>query len=699
MAIERFTKEQFEEALPDGFDLISTDSEYVYARPVDGTNKRIVVRSSVSPLTDLADECGRDSIRIWVEYRYNNTWYSLGKDDIRWTARTKNWRTNMLKRLRDAWKLAVADSKRRKSATTKEKAKEPKVNDNSDLNAFAAAAVSDATETVSAIPSCPKCGAEMRERTRRSDGAKFYGCSTFPRCKGTRDASAVGGTAQQIKTVEKKEYPPSPLQQKIYDFVANGTGHGVVAAGAGTGKTTTNVGAIQHIDKSLKVVAIAFNKHIAKELTARVPDNATATTCHSLGFSNVRNQYPQIRFDGQKAWRHFKDYTKQLRSDTEFIAVDENAGPIVRLVSLCKGTLQAPTHENLAEIADHFGINFILDNAWSLTYIFDAVAALHRSTTADVSAVDYDDMIYFPAAGLVPCEKFDYVIVDECQDLNQAQIKLAFNSLKAGGRILATGDEFQSMYGFRGADADAVPNIIAAMTDDAGQAPTILPLSVTYRCPTTVVEMVNARFPEIAFEAAPNAKTGTIQSVPMSFLLDNVKTDDLILCRINAPLVSVCYSLIRSGKKATIRGRDIGKGLIDLIEKVQKRTSVYDLNALLSELAEYEANEVSKLIAAKKFSRAAMIEDQVETIVAVSDGCFSIQDVKTRIGEIFTDDQIGVVLSSVHRAKGDEANSVYILEPGLMPHPLAEQDWELVQERNIEYVALTRTKDRLFFVD
>ena len=47
----------------------------------------------------------------------------------------------------------------------------------------------------------------------------------------------------------------------------------------------------------------------------------------------------------------------------------------------------------------------------------------------------------------------------------------------------------------------------------------------------------------------------------------------------------------------------------------------------------------------------------------------------------------GVLLSSVHRAKGLEADRVYILEPHRMPSPRAKKDWELEQEQNLMYVA------------
>ena len=58
----------------------------------------------------------------------------------------------------------------------------------------------------------------------------------------------------------------------------------------------------------------------------------------------------------------------------------------------------------------------------------------------------------------------------------------------------------------------------------------------------------------------------------------------------------------------------------------------------------------------------------------------------------------GILLSSVHRAKGLEADRVFIIEPGLMPHPGAKSDWQRVQEDNLKYVAITRAIRSLFWV-
>lgn len=76
----------------------------------------------------------------------------------------------------------------------------------------------------------------------------------------------------------------------------------------------------------------------------------------------------------------------------------------------------------------------------------------------------------------------------------------------------------------------------------------------------------------------------------------------------------------------------------------------------------------------------------------------SVGDLVNKLSMLFSNKVKGVVFSSVHKAKGLEAKNIFILRPELMPHPKAEAEWELEQEDNCLYVAVTRTKNRLIFV-
>jgi len=76
-----------------------------------------------------------------------------------------------------------------------------------------------------------------------------------------------------------------------------------------------------------------------------------------------------------------------------------------------------------------------------------------------------------------------------------------------------------------------------------------------------------------------------------------------------------------------------------------------------------------------------------------------VDELVHKIEGLFSDEIEGVVCSSVHRAKGLEADRVFIIRRDLMPHPMAQSPWELVQEKNLEYVAITRSKNELIFVE
>ena len=69
------------------------------------------------------------------------------------------------------------------------------------------------------------------------------------------------------------------------------------------------------------------------------------------------------------------------------------------------------------------------------------------------------------------------------------------------------------------------------------------------------------------------------------------------------------------------------------------------------------------------------------------------------IDSIFSDDSEGICLSTIHKAKGLEADNVYIICHSTMPPKRVKREWEQIQEENLIYVAYTRAKHRLGLVD
>jgi ATP-dependent exoDNAse (exonuclease V) beta subunit len=85
---------------------------------------------------------------------------------------------------------------------------------------------------------------------------------------------------------------------------------------------------------------------------------------------------------------------------------------------------------------------------------------------------------------------------------------------------------------------------------------------------------------------------------------------------------------------------------------------------------------------------------------ALAEGLNTKDELIKKIEDVFSDSKKeGISLSTIHKAKGLESTNVYIACPSLMPSKSAKQQWEKEQEHNLMYVAFTRAKEKLIFLD
>jgi len=143
-----------------------------------------------------------------------------------------------------------------------------------------------------------------------------------------------------------------------------------------------------------------------------------------------------------------------------------------------------------------------------------------------------------------------------------------------------------------------------------------------------------------------------------------------------------------------VRERDIGKGIWTLIKK-SKATSVPEL---IKWANTWKINEIAKAMKINAQTKIQSTQERFDTLYALTEGANSVEEVSRRCMDIFSDDRVGVTLSSIHRAKGLEADNVFILRPDLLPHPAAKSPEQLQQESNLKYVAVTRAKNTLTWV-
>lgn len=531
---------------------------------------------------------------------------------------------------------------------------------------------------------CPRCQRNLT--LRNGSRGPFWGCTGYPACKYTENYAVNNGgpsigffafNKDIVRELRNKvqagvnftNVKLSVYQEAVAEFIKTGKGNGFIDAVAGSGKSFTLL-----------------------YLMSLLKGSPEISTLHSHGFSALRKAMPWLNADNVVDEYKKDGIAQELLPDDEQSGIDNKYARsiLVQLAALVQNTLTDPDNADaVAELIDRFGIEMNGSSEAVLTNLPKLIQLCAERT----KVIDYEDMLWLPVHLGLPVQQYDFVFCDESQDLNAVQIALVLLTLKPGGRIVCVGDPKQSIYGFRGADLMAVPNIIKATHA------TVLPLSITYRCPRKHVELARNLVPHL--EAAPNAIEGEIRyNMPMHKAIAEMRptSGDMVLCRLNAPLVKVCYALIRSGKKAVIRGRDIGKGIMNLVDKM-KAANVPELCA---KLETYRRNELDKLY--KKNAREAAItalNDRVDTVIELTDGIYDLSELRLRIKSIFSDaeNNVGVICSSVHRAKGLEADSIYILNPELMPFPKAKRQWEVEQEMNILYVALTRSKRLMTFVD
>jgi DNA helicase-2/ATP-dependent DNA helicase PcrA len=502
-------------------------------------------------------------------------------------------------------------------------------------------------------------------------------------------------------------WTPSAQQEAIFQFVSDpSAGSAQIVAVAGSGKTTTLVEASKRMYGG--AAFMAYNKKIAEEIGFKLSDagidyqRVKSGTCHSFGFAALKKIYPKTRVT--------EDKTSRLMAGA---GVPKNLQPFVRqLVSMgkqyCFGLLLPmgdwTEWNNVVEKFDMQEKLYTDDEDMSSDQMEDLInqgiewtqKIMTASLSSDDMMIDFDDMIYSPLVHGAPFWRYKWVLLDEAQDTNPARRLLAKKMLMEGGRIIAVGDPRQAIYGFTGADSDALEIIRSEFNC------TSLPLTVSYRCPKAVVRHAQRWVSHI--EAAPNAIEGSVRQIDeREFKRKPPQRGDAILCRLTQPLIKLAFEYIRQRVPAHVEGRDIGQNLISLIKKWRSAANIGELR---DKLDEYWEEESLKLAQKNQNAKLAQLEDRVgsvRVIISMLPDDADTGEAEKLVESIFKDSVgrtvTGIILSTVHKAKGREWDTVYLYGRNKwMPHSFATQEWQIEQENNLIYVAVTRAKKELIEV-
>lgn len=505
-------------------------------------------------------------------------------------------------------------------------------------------------------------------------------------------------------TRKKKEieygFEPSEYQKEIFEFIQHGVGNCVIKAGAGAGKTLTAVTSMKLIPNKQKCLFIAFNNSIVEELSKKLQKykNVDVRTIHSLGMVFLKKCLERdLEIDDYKYRSYVKNNISELTTVIEENTLNKNETNqylenIIQLINLSRLNV-AQSEKEVKKIAAKYLIPIGYDEC-------KIVVKCLKWGKTHLETIDFVDMIWLPTElSLIPKGlQYDWVFIDESQDLSMGAVHLFLKCFKRGTRFVSIGDENQSINQFAGSSDEAF-NYLCCYPHTK-----IFTLPITYRCDKKITEFANQIVPTLLHRK--EAEDGTIKNdVRISYL----KSGDMVLARTKTPLIQLYTRLLRRNVKCYIKGSEVENNLLKSISyiNIEELNRDLDKDGVFVRLYENMFKERNKLMEsygldindATLSSYIMGIYDTINSLYVLSENKTTLSELSEHIKNIFGNEQEGICLSTIHKAKGLEADNVYILCHSTLPSKFAKTKWEIEQERNLMYVAYTRAKHCLGFID
>lgn len=474
-------------------------------------------------------------------------------------------------------------------------------------------------------------------------------------------------------------------QNQIREAIRNTSRDMMVKAYAGTSKTTTILASItdagvilpQFSNSLLLAFAKANEQDFRKKLDLPLSGvtQPMIKTINALGFGflkTVTGQYPKtnayklqdILSANQAAWGVTDDEYQDVIEEVQLAMVRG----LVPQHAFAKRRIEMADNESMSPTA------LLLLKA-SIKMAFQGLCS-------------FDDQIYIPTffapeaqlRALLPSMNINTVFVDEAQDFSATNIE--FLKQLAPKRLIVVGDPNQSVYGFRGAREGAMEMLLRGRDYDRFQ------LSKSFRVPHTL----SARYAHFAhgFHSHESCAQGTF-TILEKWNSNNIEDGAAILCRNNAPLISLCFRLIRDGRSATILGRNIGITLANRLKKICPKVVSVD------RIVEWRESELLKYP-----KRIDTINDTAECLTAFIQAFAPETDsekAQNFLRQLFSDGA-KISLATGHKSKGLEWENVYHLDPWRIAFKTDPKDeFAMKQEENLRYVIETRAKKKLTIIN
>lgn len=287
------------------------------------------------------------------------------------------------------------------------------------------------------------------------------------------------------------------LNDKQKEAVKKTEGPLLILAGAGSGKTRVLTTRIAYLIEDIgispyNILAITFTNKAANEMKERLysligntSDNIQISTFHSFGLKILRENYEKLGYTSNFSIMDSDDtlsIVKRIIKDFNLDKKVYNANAIRYKISSCKNELISPSAYNKYAISD-------FEQAVLKVY------EKYEETLKKNNAIDFDDLLILPLKLFKEYpsvlekyqNRFQYILIDEYQDTNEAQYILTKMISAKYRNICCVGDNDQSIYSFRGANYRNILNFEKDYKDA-----TIIKLEQNYRSTENILNAANS---------------------------------------------------------------------------------------------------------------------------------------------------------------------------------------------------------------
>lgn len=488
-----------------------------------------------------------------------------------------------------------------------------------------------------------------------------------------------------IKPVKRNtvKLVPTKEQEDIIFSASNGEDL-VIKAFAGASKTSSLVMIANALHKKGKSgLYLAFNKAIADEAKGKFPASVDCRTIHSLAYSNLsKGMKAKLSLNNLFANQYAERYKFKAEFVHEVGNVDEAKFVSVSGVwSMVRNTIENFCKSDDVKISKHHiaKLEWMYIKKFHTTSLEQKVLEVAKKYWKDITdeftTIPLTHDAYLKLYGLSgECPDVDYILVDECQDINPIMLQIIkrFNKQK-----IMVGDSYQAIYQW-----NKTVNILDMSLGEK------LYLTKSFRFGNNVEKIANSI---LSYLGSEKVLVGNGLTDGVTYFDEFPKTfiPDFVLCRTNAGCISAIFKYSEMypslAIKATVDTKQISlfvNSYIALQEgemKDVKHPLLFAFNSF-DELQEYvdgdcdepEIKSMCKLI--DKFGERSLL--------AAVARC----DLKTQNPDI--------IISTTHKAKGLEADNVSIFNDFNFEVEDSELDVS-DEELNLIYVAVTRAKKNL----